>query len=71
MKTDTEISELWQVAHLRFHFGEKLAINALLSPNASVEYGAAPVEAIVPSNDSESRKEPDSLKVPSLATRIA
>ena len=70
MKTDTEISELWQVAHLRFHFGENLAMNALLSPKASVEYGA-PVEAIAPSNDSESRKEPDSLKVPSLATKIA
>ena len=30
MKTDAEISRLWQFAHSKFHFGEKLAVHAML-----------------------------------------
>lgn len=73
MKTDTEISELWQMAHLKFHFGEKLAVKAMLSRKANMEYGAAPVEAVAPNNESpgDLRKEPASLRMRDLATGIA
>jgi hypothetical protein len=51
MITDPEISHLWQFAHLKFHFGEKLALNAMLfSPTAIVPYRATPVEEVVGSD---------------------
>lgn len=72
MKPDAEISRLWQLGHLKFHFGEKLAVK-MLSPTTEVEYGAAPVEVVALSNDSpeESKKEPASLGMPDLKTGIA
>lgn len=29
MKTEAEISYVWQLAHLKFHFGEKLAMRSM------------------------------------------
>ena len=29
MRTETEISHLWQLAHLKFYFGEKLAVHSM------------------------------------------
>ncbi len=73
MKTDAEISKLWQMAHLKFHFGENLAMSAMSSPTKNVEYAAPLLQAVAPSNDSpgESRKEPTSRSVSDLATEIA
>lgn len=31
MKTEAEISHLWQLAHLKFYFGEKLAVHSMRS----------------------------------------
>jgi hypothetical protein len=31
MKTEAEISHLWQLAHLKFHFGEQLAVHSMQS----------------------------------------
>jgi len=30
MKTEAEISHLWQLAHLKFHFGEKMAVHSMI-----------------------------------------
>jgi hypothetical protein len=46
MKTDVEISELWQMAHLKFHFGEKLA-------NHSMKSVVGTMKSIVPSADNQ------------------
>jgi hypothetical protein len=72
MKTDTEISELWQMAHLKFHFGER-AVNALLSPTTNVDRESLPFQAVARSNDSlgETRKEPTGHRVSDLAIEIA
>jgi hypothetical protein len=66
-RDDEEISCLWQFAHLKFHFGEKLALNTTIIP-----CGATPLEAVA-GNDSPqaSRKEPASLGIPDSATVIA
>jgi hypothetical protein len=38
MKTEAEISYLWQFAHLKFHFGEKLAMQSMQSvDNPAIE----------------------------------
>jgi hypothetical protein len=62
MITDADISRLWQFAHLKFHFGETLALNATLSPAAIVEHGAA-LAASITGNDvpRESKKESPNL----------
>ena len=31
MRTEAEISHLWQLAHLKFYFGEKLAVRSMQS----------------------------------------
>jgi hypothetical protein len=66
-REDEEISYFWQFAHLKFHFGEKLALNMTIMP-----CGDTPVEAAA-GNDSRqvSRKEPASLGIPDSATVIA
>jgi hypothetical protein len=62
MITDAEISQLWQFAHLQFHFGETLALNAMLSPAAIMEHRAAPAALVAGSEvPRESRKEPPNL----------
>lgn len=59
MITDAEISQLWQFAHLEFHFGETLALNATFSPAAIMEHRAAPAALVAGSEvPRESRKEP-------------
>jgi hypothetical protein len=66
-RDDEEISYLWQFAHLKFHFGEKLALDTTIIP-----CGATPLEAVT-GNDSPqaSRKEPAGLGIPDSATVIA
>jgi hypothetical protein len=66
-RDDEENSYLWQIAHLKFHFGEKLASNV-----TNIPCGARPLEAVA-GNDSPhaSRKEPASLGIPDSATVIA
>jgi hypothetical protein len=66
-RDDEEISYLWQFAHLKFHFGEKLALDTTIIP-----CGATPLEGVT-GNDSpqESRKEPAGLGIPNSATVIA
>ncbi|OAI57279.1 hypothetical protein AYO50_01760 [Acidobacteria bacterium SCGC AG-212-P17] len=73
MKTEAEISTLWQMAHLKFHFGEELAMNAMFSPTTNVKCEVPLFQAVPASNDSlgESRKEPTSRRVSDLATEIA
>jgi hypothetical protein len=73
MKTEAEISTLWQMAHLKFHFGEKLAMNAMFSPTKNVKYEAPLLESVTASNASlgEARKEPTSSRVSDLANEIA
>jgi hypothetical protein len=62
MKTDAEISQLWQFAHLKFHFGETLALNATVSPAAIMEHGAGSAALVAGSEvPRESRKEPPNL----------
>jgi hypothetical protein len=65
-RDDEEISYLWQFAHLKFHFGEKLALNTI------IPCGATPLEAVAGSDSPQaSRKEPASLGIPDSATVIA
>jgi hypothetical protein len=66
-RDDEEISYLWQFAHLKFHFGEKLVLNTTINP-----CGATPLESVT-GNDSPqaSRKEPAGLGIPDSATVIA
>ena len=66
-RDDEENSYLWQFAHLKFHFGEKLASNV-----TNIPCGATPLEAVA-GNDSPQalRKEPASLGIPDSATVIA
>jgi hypothetical protein len=61
--TDAEISQLWQFAHLKFHFGETLALNATVSPAVIMEHGAGPA-ALLAGNEvpRESRKDPDTRR---------
>ena len=67
MVTDTEISQLWQFAHLKFHYGEEPASNAMSSPMAVVEPVAitaeTPIAGAVDGNGvpQESRKESNDL----------
>jgi hypothetical protein len=46
MLTDADISDLWQFAHLKFHFGENLACKAISSPTLIVDR-AAPRETLM------------------------
>jgi hypothetical protein len=46
MKTDVELSELWQMAHWKFHFGEKLAYQSIKSV-------VCIMKSIVPSADNQ------------------
>lgn len=73
MKTEREISELWQMAHLKFDFGEQLAVNAMLSRKANMDDGAAPVEAVAANNHcpGEPRKEPAGLEMRNMARGVA
>lgn len=73
MKTEREISELWQMAHLKFDFGEKLAVNAMLSRKARMDYGAAPVEAVAADNHcpEEPRREPGGLEMSNVVRGVA
>jgi hypothetical protein len=72
MRTDAEISDLWQMAHLKFHFGEK-AVNSLLSRSKNLEREAPPIKAVAPNNGSlgETRKEPPSCWASDLPPKIA
>ena len=73
MRTSTEISQLWQIAHLKFHFGEKLAVNALLSHKDNIECGAEPADTVYLADKfvEESKKEPNSLRPGDLEAEIA
>jgi hypothetical protein len=42
MLTDADISDLWQFAHLKFHFGETLACKAISSPTLIADRAAPP-----------------------------
>ena len=79
MKTNAEISHLWQLAHLKFHFGEELAVHTMLGGPAPATESAAGVDYAARSNEAgaagkdfqgQHRKDPASRK-PNLSTRIA
>jgi hypothetical protein len=57
MKTNAEISWLWQFEHLKFHFGEELAIRAMNTPTTNLAYSAdiSPRSAEAPKFSGKSR----------------
>jgi predicted deacetylase len=41
MRTEAEISHLWQFAHLKFYFGEKLAVHSMQAGDSpAMEFAA-------------------------------
>jgi len=86
MKTDAEISHLWQLAHSKFYFGERLANHSMKGevgdnhiqvddqPMTGIaEQAERGVDAAAGGKDSptQSRKEPSVPQAPNLPTRIA
>lgn len=42
MRTEAEISHLWQFAHLKFYFGEELAVHSMQAVDSPAMEFAAP-----------------------------
>ncbi|MBZ5489496.1 MAG: hypothetical protein LAO76_01020 [Acidobacteriia bacterium] len=85
MKSEAEISHLWQLAHLKFYFGEKLAEYSMQSvDNSAIEFALDPEaesavfgeksaedDAETESFPEQSRKEPVAPQGLNPSTRIA
>lgn len=61
MRTEAEISHLWQFAHLKFYFGEKLAMHSMQSADSPA------MEFATRSHEDEFRLK-DSIRIPRLAS---
>ncbi len=72
MRTNSEMSELWQFAHLKFHFGEELAKHAMDMPE-NVAYNARSAEDARRDRDSpgKTRKEAAGIKASAPSRGIA